>query len=201
MGEAVRVGGTGGASLPMLLTIAQRDPSHKVRSCALSALCALLEAPGVRSWPVPLERGCEAEVPIRAKTSSSFTPLAGQMATTLRQSHALVFGLLQHGSADDVQSALWACKDLIGCTPYPKLQSGLLSETIARVAPFLRGLGRARCLDAVSQTTNAAILAIKAAIKREDCSSELSHCLYQSIIRIPGQTPQSRTTNQNERGS
>ncbi|CAE7878236.1 unnamed protein product, partial [Symbiodinium microadriaticum] len=84
------------------------DPAPKVRAAALGALCALLAAPNVRSWPVPLERD-------KVQSTASLT---GQLAITLRQAHAVVFALLSGGEATDVQNALRASCDLATSTPY-----------------------------------------------------------------------------------
>ena len=49
----------------------------KVRAAALAALVALLQAPQLKAWPVPLE----AEKP----GQQSSTSLTGQLSLTIRQ--------------------------------------------------------------------------------------------------------------------
>ncbi|CAJ1420815.1 unnamed protein product [Effrenium voratum] len=154
-----------GQPLPMLLSICQQDPAPKVRQAGLVALLALLQAPQLRNWPVPLERV--------SGSAAGNTSLTGQLATTIRQSHALVLQLLR--SPADLTSALRACAELAGCTPYPKLQSGLLSELLAHLLGF--------ALDRSLEASNApaagnAVTAILAVLKREDCRAELSAFLF-----------------------
>lgn len=166
-GEVCRPAGS--APMPMLLSICQQDPAPKVRAAALGALCALLAAPNVRSWPVPLERE-------KVQSSASLT---GQLAITLRQAHAVVFALLSGGEATDVQNALRACCDLATSTPYTKLQSGLLSEMLQKLLVFARGLSTLTTLEeAVPPVLSGAITAIVAVLKRDDCASELSAFLF-----------------------
>ncbi|CAE7250055.1 unnamed protein product [Symbiodinium natans] len=160
---------TGSTPLPMLLSICQQDPAPKVRSAALGALCALLAAPNVRSWPVPLESQ-------KVQSSASLT---GQLAITLRQAHAVVFALLGGGQAVDVQNALRACGDLAASTPYTKLQSGLLSEMLRKLMVFAEGLSVLTTLEeAVPPVLSSTIAAVSAVLKRDDCASELSAFLF-----------------------
>lgn len=177
-GEVVRATAGGGAPLPLMLAICQQDPSPKVRAAGLAALCALLEAPGVRNFPVPLERGGPGASSSRAG-GGSFTSLADQVATTLRQSHAVVLGLLQRGGPPlEMQSALRACGDLLGCTPYAKLQPGLLAAALRSLLPSLKELSTFDSLDMVSQNASISIVVLGAALKRDDCADELGAALY-----------------------
>ncbi|CAK0907249.1 unnamed protein product, partial [Prorocentrum cordatum] len=186
-GEASRAGEDGAAPLPILLTICREDPWQKVRGAALGAVCSLLEAPAVRTWPVPLERGESSEAVSprrggargRGRGASSFTPLAGQMATTLRQAHGVVLGLLGGRAAGDAQLALRACADLVACTPYPKLRPGLLTEMVRGVVPFLEVLSTSATPEGGQQPLTAALAALGAALKREDCATELQSCLFE----------------------
>ncbi|CAE8642350.1 unnamed protein product [Polarella glacialis] len=168
-GEVCRSSG-GAAPLPMLLAICQQDPSPKVRAAALASVCALLEAPSVRSFPVPLERD--------GVGNSAGGSLSEQLAKTLRQSHSVVFKLVQCSNVGDVQNALRACGDLASSTPYTKLKPGLLTEIVQRLVPFLRGMTDLTCLDAVPQVVSAAVAAMGVALKREDCAAELQSCLF-----------------------
>ncbi|CAE8737401.1 unnamed protein product, partial [Polarella glacialis] len=168
-GEVCRSSG-GAAPLPMLLAICQQDLSPKVRAAALASVCALLEAPSVRSFPVPLERD--------GVGNSAGGSLSEQLAKTLRQSHSVVFKLVQCSNVGDVQNALRACGDLASSTPYTKLKPGLLTEIVQRLVPFLRGMTDLTCLDAVPQVVSAAVAAMGVALKREDCAAELQSCLF-----------------------
>ena len=177
-GESSRTMGAAG-SYPLLLVICQQDPVQKVRAAALGGICALLEAPNVRTWPVPLEAGAAGALPARGTAKPSFTPLATLVASTLRQSHDLVFGLLQSKSQADVQCALRACGGLLANTPYPKLKPGLLSRTVRSIMPFVCGaVGAELRLDSVPQTFSASVTALAAAMKRDDCAEELGRCFY-----------------------
>eukprot|EP00931_Biecheleriopsis_adriatica_P116783 TRINITY_DN92379_c0_g1_i1.p1 TRINITY_DN92379_c0_g1~~TRINITY_DN92379_c0_g1_i1.p1 ORF type:complete len:1146 (-),score=274.50 TRINITY_DN92379_c0_g1_i1:31-3270(-) len=170
-GEVCRSSGAG-EPLPMLLSICQQDPSPKVRAAALGAVCALLGAPSVRSWPVPLERDGAAQ-------SGSGTSLTGQLAKTLRQSHSLVFRLLHSSRQGDTLAAVRACGDLAGCTPYTKLRSGLLSELLHKLLSLMQGLSDVHTLpDGVPTAVFAAVTSMGAALKRDDCASEITACLF-----------------------
>lgn len=154
-----------GKPLPMLLSICEQDPAPKVRTAALSALLALLQAPQLRTWPVPLEA---------AKTQQSSTSLTGQLAVTIRQSHALVMELIDRDELTQL-NALRACSDLATCTPYTKLHSGLLTSLLHKLLTFL-SLADLK-LEASAQAL-AAVMAIGSVLKRDDCSSELTQYLF-----------------------
>jgi len=155
-----------GKPLPMLLSICEQDPAPKVRSAALTALLALLQAPQLRTWPVPLEAV--------TKTQQSSTSLTGQLAVTIRQSHSLVMQLIDRDEVTQL-NALRACAELATCTPYTKLHSGLLSLILQKLVVFLSMADLK--LDASPQVL-AAVMAIGAVLKRDDCSAELTHFLF-----------------------
>lgn len=164
----------GASSLPTLLAICEMDPSAKVRSSALTALGALLEAPSVRNWPVPLET--VSTRPAR-NTEPNFTSFAAQLVTTLHQSHTLVFRLLRNPHGDP-QGALWACSSLITSTPYTKLRPGLLTQAVQHTMVHLRTLSHLQSLDNVPPSVMVTITVLNAALKRDDCRQELETCLY-----------------------
>lgn len=182
-GETTRAALHSGASLPLLLAICQQDPSAQVRAAGLDAVLALLEAPNVKSWPVPLERGI-------AGSGGSFTSLADQVAATLRQTHALVFELMRRNSPADAHRALRAVGDLVTCTPYPKLRPGLLTECLVNVLPTVRTLVHLEAIDAVTHQAASAVVVVGAALKREDCSEELSRTVFEPLpATAPGMKP------------
>eukprot|EP00927_Polykrikos_kofoidii_P049799 TRINITY_DN43808_c0_g1_i1.p1 TRINITY_DN43808_c0_g1~~TRINITY_DN43808_c0_g1_i1.p1 ORF type:complete len:1362 (-),score=203.36 TRINITY_DN43808_c0_g1_i1:86-4171(-) len=185
------LGNPSGLPLPMLIAIGQQDPVAKVRSSALEALCALLEAPGVRTWPVPLERGTVETASsstvgrhdLRSGSATpAFTSLSGQVATTLRQSHNLVLALLANDRKGDVYAALRACSQLLSCTPYNKLRPGLMSMMVQRLSAFLVAAADADDAEQMSQNSVGAVAALSAALRREDCAEELGCCLYEGAV-------------------
>ncbi|CAK9025570.1 Hypothetical protein SCF082_LOCUS17140 [Durusdinium trenchii] len=164
-GEVCRPGS--GIQRPMLLSICDRDPVVRVRQQALSALVALLQAPQLKAWPVPLETSQKAQ---------SSTSLTGQLAMTIRQSHALVMELMDGDELNQL-NALRACADLVASTPYSKLQSGLITSLLDKLLAFAY---QSELKLEASPPVLALVLALSSLLKREDCAAEITKALFRT---------------------
>eukprot|EP00929_Paragymnodinium_shiwhaense_P090604 TRINITY_DN50780_c0_g1_i2.p1 TRINITY_DN50780_c0_g1~~TRINITY_DN50780_c0_g1_i2.p1 ORF type:complete len:1296 (-),score=273.85 TRINITY_DN50780_c0_g1_i2:65-3952(-) len=182
-----------GASLPMLMAMCQQDPSARVRSAALDALCSLFKAPTVRSWPVPMEKRSvdRSPSPVRGpgtprgnflrsgSSASASSSSADTVAATLRQAHKLVGEMIESKREGDAVAALKACGDLFGCTPYSMMRPGLISDMVQRLLSYFdREAQGVQRWDSVPPYVAAATNALALALKREDCAEELSTCMY-----------------------
>ncbi|KAJ7997528.1 hypothetical protein DPEC_G00229950 [Dallia pectoralis] len=119
----------GGPPPLTLLTIVLKDPSPKVRTCALQVLSALLE--GSRQF-----LGVAEDL---APPRTSYTPFSFSMATTVRELHrSLSLGLLAESSPHTLTQVIKCLAHLVCNAPYNRLRPGLLSPLWRQIRPYLR---------------------------------------------------------------
>uniref|UniRef100_A0A3P8YRI8 HEAT repeat-containing protein 6 n=1 Tax=Esox lucius TaxID=8010 RepID=A0A3P8YRI8_ESOLU len=119
----------GGPPPLTLLTIVLKDPSPKVRTCALQVLSALLE--GSRQF-----LGVAEDL---APPRTSYTPFSFSMATTVRELHrSLSLALLAESSPHTLTQVVKCLAHLVGNAPYNRLRPGLLSPLWRQIRPYLR---------------------------------------------------------------
>ncbi|KAM4620348.1 HEAT repeat-containing protein 6 [Polymixia lowei] len=119
----------GGPPPLTLLTIILKDPSPKVRACAVQALSAMLD--GSRQFLGVAED--------TASPRTSFTPFSFTLATAIRELHrALSLALLAETSAHTLTQILKCLAYLVANAPYQRLRPGLLSPLWKQMRPYIR---------------------------------------------------------------
>uniref|UniRef100_A0A3Q4BTH0 HEAT repeat-containing protein 6 n=1 Tax=Mola mola TaxID=94237 RepID=A0A3Q4BTH0_MOLML len=112
-----------------LLTIVLKDPSPKVRACALQALSAMLD--GSRQFLAVAED--------TASPRTSYTPFSFLLATAIRELHrGLSLALLAETSPQTLTQVIKCLAYLVANAPYHRLRPGLLSPLWKQIRPFLR---------------------------------------------------------------
>ncbi|KAG7280205.1 hypothetical protein CRUP_037566, partial [Coryphaenoides rupestris] len=112
-----------------LLSIVLKDPSPKVRACALQVLSAMLD--GSRQFLGVAED--------TASPRASFTPFSLSLAATIRELHrCLTLALLAETSAHTLTQVIKCLAYLVSNAPYQRLQPGLLSPLWRHLRPYIR---------------------------------------------------------------
>eukprot|EP00913_Durusdinium_trenchii_P021732 g20418.t1 len=112
----------------------------------------------------------------QALKAQSSTSLTGQLAMTIRQSHALVMELMDGDELNQL-NALRACADLVASTPYSKLQSGLITSLLDKLLAFAY---QSELKLEASPPVLALVLALSSLLKREDCAAEITKALFRT---------------------
>nr|XP_057933217.1 HEAT repeat-containing protein 6 [Doryrhamphus excisus] len=119
----------GGAPPPTLLTIILKDPSPKVRACALQALSAMLD--GSRQFLAVAED--------TASPRTSYTPFSFTLAGAVRELHrALSLALMAETSPQTLTQVIKCLAHLVSNAPYRRLKPGLLSSLWKQIRPYVR---------------------------------------------------------------
>uniref|UniRef100_UPI0037E7AC83 HEAT repeat-containing protein 6 n=1 Tax=Semicossyphus pulcher TaxID=241346 RepID=UPI0037E7AC83 len=119
----------GGPPPLTLLTIILKDPSPKVRACALQVLSAMLD--GSRQFLAVAED--------TASPRTSYTPLSFSLATAVRELHrALSLALLAETSPQTLTQVIKCLAYLVANAPYHRLRPGLLSPLWKQMRPYVR---------------------------------------------------------------
>ncbi|XP_036845320.1 HEAT repeat-containing protein 6 isoform X3 [Oncorhynchus mykiss] len=119
----------GGPPPLTLLTVVLKDPSPKVRACALQVVSALLD--GSRQF-----LGVAEDL---APARTSYTPFSFSLATAVRELHrSLSLALLAEASAHTLTQIIKCLAHLVCNAPYNRLRPGLLSPLWRQIQPYLR---------------------------------------------------------------
>ncbi|XP_055797368.1 HEAT repeat-containing protein 6 isoform X2 [Salvelinus fontinalis] len=119
----------GGPPPLTLLTVVLKDPSPKVRACALQVVSALLD--GSRQF-----LGVAEDL---APARTSYTPFSFSLATAVRELHrSLSLALLAEASAHTLTQIIKCLAHLVCNAPYNRLRPGLLSPLWRQIRPYLR---------------------------------------------------------------
>ncbi|XP_070700331.1 HEAT repeat-containing protein 6 [Pempheris klunzingeri] len=119
----------GGPPPLTLLTIILKDPSPKVRTCALQVLSAMLD--GSRQFLAVAED--------TASPRTSYTPFSFSLATAVRELHrALSLALLAETSPQTLTQVIKCLAYLVANAPYHRLRPGLLSPLWKQMRPYVR---------------------------------------------------------------
>ncbi|XP_061559023.1 HEAT repeat-containing protein 6 isoform X1 [Phycodurus eques] len=112
-----------------LLTIILKDPSPKVRACALQALSAMLD--GSRQFLAVAED--------TASPPTSYTPFSFTLATAVRELHrSLSLVLMAETSPHTLTQVIKCLAHLVSNAPYHRLRPGLLSSLWKQIRPYVR---------------------------------------------------------------
>uniref|UniRef100_A0A3Q2QUI5 HEAT repeat-containing protein 6 n=1 Tax=Fundulus heteroclitus TaxID=8078 RepID=A0A3Q2QUI5_FUNHE len=112
-----------------LLTIILKDPSPKVRLCALQVLSAILD--GSRQFLAAAED--------TASPRTSYTPFSFMLATAIRELHrGLSLALLAETSSQTLTQVIKCQAFLVANVPYHRLRPGLLSLLWKQIRPYVR---------------------------------------------------------------
>ncbi|XP_057676018.1 HEAT repeat-containing protein 6 [Corythoichthys intestinalis] len=121
--------GNGSAPPLTLLTIILKDPSPKVRACALQALSGMLD--GSRQFLAVAED--------TASPRTSFTPFSFTLATAVRELHrSLSLALVAETSPHTLTHVIKCLAHLVSNAPYHRLRPGLLSSLWKQIRPYVR---------------------------------------------------------------
>uniref|UniRef100_A0AAQ5X949 HEAT repeat-containing protein 6 n=1 Tax=Amphiprion ocellaris TaxID=80972 RepID=A0AAQ5X949_AMPOC len=119
----------GGPPPLTLLTIVLKDPSPKVRLCALQVLCAMLD--GSRQFLAMAED--------TASPRTSYTPFSFTLATAVRELHrSLSLALLAETSPQTLTQVIKCLAYLVANAPYHRLRPGLLTQLWKHIRPYVR---------------------------------------------------------------
>lgn len=119
----------GGPPPLTLLTIILKDPSPKVRACALQVLSAMLD--GSRQFLAVAED--------TASPRTSYTPFSFSLATVVRELHrALSLALLVETSPQTLTQVIKCLAYLVSNAPYHRLRPGLLTPLWKQMRPYVR---------------------------------------------------------------
>uniref|UniRef100_A0A673XFJ6 HEAT repeat-containing protein 6 n=1 Tax=Salmo trutta TaxID=8032 RepID=A0A673XFJ6_SALTR len=119
----------GGPPPLTLLTVVLKDPSPKVRACALQVVSALLD--GSRQF-----LGVAEDL---APARTSYTPFSFSLATAVRELHrSLSLALLAEASAHTLTQIVKCLAHLVCNAPYNRLRPGLLSPLWRQIRPYLQ---------------------------------------------------------------
>ncbi|KAM6907605.1 HEAT repeat-containing protein 6 [Xenentodon cancila] len=120
---------TGAPPSLTLLTIILKDPSPKVRLCALPVLSAILD--GSRQFLAVAED--------TAAPRTSYTPFSFTLATAVRELHrSLSLALLAETSPHTLTQVVKCLAFLVSNAPYHRLRPGLLSQLWKQIRPYVR---------------------------------------------------------------
>ncbi|RVE63858.1 hypothetical protein OJAV_G00140570 [Oryzias javanicus] len=112
-----------------LLTIILKDPSPKVRLCALQVLTAILD--GSRQFLAVAED--------TASPRTSYTPFSFLLATSVRELHrALSLALLAETSSQTLTQVVKCLAFLVANAPYHRLRPGLLTSLWKQIRLYVR---------------------------------------------------------------
>ncbi|KAM9847037.1 HEAT repeat-containing protein 6 [Aulostomus maculatus] len=112
-----------------LVTIILKDPSAKVRACALQVLTTMLD--GSRHFLAVAED--------TASPRTSYTPFSFTLATAIRELHrSLSLALLAETSPRTLTQVIKCLAYLVSNAPYHRLRPGLLSPLWKQIRPFVR---------------------------------------------------------------
>ncbi|XP_044286249.1 HEAT repeat-containing protein 6 isoform X2 [Varanus komodoensis] len=112
-----------------LMTIALKDPSPKMRACALQVLSAILE--GSKQF---LSIAEDANDHRRA-----FTPFSVAIASSIRELHrCLLLALVAESSAQTLTQIIKCLANLVLNAPYSRLKPGLLTRVWNQIKPYIR---------------------------------------------------------------
>ncbi|KAJ0004517.1 hypothetical protein NQD34_010731 [Periophthalmus magnuspinnatus] len=119
----------GGPPQLTLLTIILKDPSPKVRTCALQVLSAMLD--GSRQFLAVAED--------ITSSRPSYTSFSFSLATAVRELHrALSLALLAETSPQTLTQIIKCLAYLVTNAPYHRLKPGLLSPLWKQIRPYVR---------------------------------------------------------------
>ncbi|KAM3600846.1 uncharacterized protein V6R79_003569 [Siganus canaliculatus] len=119
----------GGPPPLTLLTIILKDPSPKVRACALQVLSAMLD--GSRQFLAVAED--------TASPRTSYTPFSFLLATAVRELHrSLSLALMAETSPQTLTQVIKCLAYLVANAPYHRLRPGLLSPLWKQMRPYVR---------------------------------------------------------------
>ncbi|XP_069577814.1 HEAT repeat-containing protein 6 [Brachyistius frenatus] len=119
----------GGPPPLTLLTIILKDPSPKVRLCALQVLSAMLD--GSRQFLAVAED--------TASPRTSYTPFSFTLATSVRELHrTLSLALLAETSPQTLTQVIKCLAFLVANAPYHRLRPGLLTLLWKQIRPYVR---------------------------------------------------------------
>ncbi|XP_043995712.1 HEAT repeat-containing protein 6 [Gambusia affinis] len=119
----------GGPPSLTLLTIILKDPSPKVRLCALQVLSAILD--GSRQFLAAAED--------TASPRTSYTPFSFMLAAAIRELHrGLSLALLAETSSQTLTQVIKCLAFLVANAPYHRLRPGLLSQLWKQIRPYVR---------------------------------------------------------------
>ncbi|MED6248482.1 hypothetical protein ATANTOWER_000977 [Ataeniobius toweri] len=119
----------GGPPSLTLLTIILKDPSPKVRLCALQVLSAILD--GSRQFLAAAED--------TASPRTSYTPFSFMLAAAIRELHrGLSLALLAETSSQTLTQVIKCLAFLVANAPYHRLRPGLLSLLWKQIRPYVR---------------------------------------------------------------
>ncbi|KAK9536626.1 hypothetical protein VZT92_006393 [Zoarces viviparus] len=119
----------GGPPPLTLITIILKDPSPKVRACALQVLSAILD--GSRQFLAVAED--------TASPRKSYTPFSFLLATAVRELHrALTLALLAETSPQTLTQVIKCLAYLVANAPYHRLRPGLLSQLWKQMRAYVR---------------------------------------------------------------
>ncbi|XP_028278203.1 HEAT repeat-containing protein 6 [Parambassis ranga] len=119
----------GGPRPLTLFTIILKDPSPKLRLCALQVLCAMLD--GSRQFLAVAED--------TASPRTSYTPFSFMLATTIRELHrTLSLALMTETSSQTLTQVIKCLAFLVANAPYHRLRPGLLSMLWKQMRPYVR---------------------------------------------------------------
>ncbi|XP_007556397.2 HEAT repeat-containing protein 6 [Poecilia formosa] len=119
----------GGPPSLTLLTIILKDPSPKVRLCALQVLSAILD--GSRQFLAAAED--------TASPRTSYTPFSFMLAAAVRELHrGLSLALLAETSSQTLTQVTKCLAFLVANAPYHRLRPGLLSQLWKQIRPYVR---------------------------------------------------------------
>ncbi|KAM9333583.1 HEAT repeat-containing protein 6 [Pholidichthys leucotaenia] len=120
---------TGGPPPLTLLTIILKDPSPKVRLCALQVLSVMLD--GSRQFLAVAED--------TASPRTSYTPFSFMLATAIRELHrTLSLALLAETSPQTLTQVIKCLAFLVSNAPYHRLRPGLLTQLWKQIRPYVR---------------------------------------------------------------
>eukprot|EP00397_Hematodinium_sp_SG-2012_P025876 GEMP01027071.1.p1 GENE.GEMP01027071.1~~GEMP01027071.1.p1 ORF type:complete len:542 (+),score=97.83 GEMP01027071.1:84-1709(+) len=152
--------------VPLLLGICRSDPSSKVRSAAVCAVCALVSSPHLRTFPVPLE---DLAPPGLAPKTHKFNTMTGTIALYIRLAHIVFASMLRADSG----VALHGMAEFASNVPYHHLRAGILSSACQALEPLFQRMRVAATEDTQCATSQAVIHFLLAIFAREKTMPEL----------------------------
>ncbi|KAF7665262.1 hypothetical protein LDENG_00141990 [Lucifuga dentata] len=141
----------GGPPPLTLLTIILKDPSPKVRACALQVLTAILsgsrqflavaeDMASPRTSYTPFSFSLATSIrELHRAPRTSYTPFSFSLATSIRELHrALSLALLAESSAQTLTQVIKCLAYLVANAPYHRLKPGLLSPLLKQIRHYVR---------------------------------------------------------------
>ncbi|XP_063002774.1 HEAT repeat-containing protein 6 [Elgaria multicarinata webbii] len=112
-----------------LMTIALKDPSPKMRACALQVLSAILE--GSKQFLSIAEDASDHK--------RAFTPFSVTVAASIRELHrCLLLALVAESSSQTLTQIIKCLANLVANAPYSRLKPGLLTRVWNQIKPYIR---------------------------------------------------------------